>query len=422
MLLQFSFKNFKSFKDEAILDLTATKENELSYHVRSIGNEKVLPIAVIYGGNASGKSNVLEAMLYMRDMVLYSLSFGEESRDKKYARSTPFLFDKDSANSPSSFEVYFSVPEDEKCIIYNYGFSSDEDGVVEEWLNTKARTSRKSKQVFYRSRGKIDYDGIAARKKENLNVSLTDKTLLVSLGARLKVEKLRTVFQFFDNINITNFGNPVENFFLSTQVPSHLYDDENVRKKVLKYFSAFDESIVELKVELIKNDEGVEDSLRIESGHKVDGSDEIKYIPLRSESAGTLKMFALFPYVQEALDKGGVLLVDELNARLHPLLVRTFVQLFMDPEVNSNNAQLIFTSHDAWQLSNGTIRRDEIWFTDKVSSGASGLYSLSDFVGKDGKSIRNDENFEKNYLLGKYGGIPDMKHFDVFSRGKADEE
>ena len=131
-------------------------------------------------------------------------------------------------------------------------------------------------------------------------------------------------------------------------------------------------------------------------------------------------MFVLFPYVQEALDKGGVLLVDDLNARLHPLLVRTFVQLFMDHEVNSNNAQLIFTSHDAWQLSNGTIGRDEIWFTDKVSSGASFLYSLSDFVDKDGKSIRNDENYEKNYLLGKYGGIPDMKHFDMFTREKCD--
>ena len=139
-----------------------------------------------------------------------------------------------------------------------------------------------------------------------------------------------------------------------------------------------------------------------------------RLIPLEEESAGTLKMFALYPELQDVLQKGGVYFIDELNARLHPLLVRNFILTFLNPEINTQHAQLVFTTHDTWQLSNRLLRRDEIWFTEKDKQGISTLYSLADFVDEDGSRIRKDENYEKNYLLGKYGAIPTLKTIDIF--------
>ena len=137
-------------------------------------------------------------------------------------------------------------------------------------------------------------------------------------------------------------------------------------------------------------------------------------IPLSLESAGTLKMFALYPELQEVLEKGSVFFIDELNARLHPLLVRNFLLTFLNPEINKNHAQLIFTTHDTWQLSNQLLRRDEIWFVQKDERGVSSLYSLADFVDEDGVRIRKDESYEKNYMVGKYGAIPMLKALDIF--------
>lgn len=124
-------------------------------------------------------------------------------------------------------------------------------------------------------------------------------------------------------------------------------------------------------------------------------------------------MFALYPELQVVLQNGSVYFIDELNARLHPLLVRNFILIFLNPEVNVNHAQLIFTTHDTWQLSNQLLRRDEIWFTEKDTDGVSTLYSLADFINEDGTKIRKDESYEKNYLLGKYGAIPTLKTIDI---------
>lgn len=142
--------------------------------------------------------------------------------------------------------------------------------------------------------------------------------------------------------------------------------------------------------------------------------DEMAEIPLGLESAGTLKMFALYPKLQEVFEKGSVFFIDELNARLHPLLVRNFLLTFLNPEINTNHAQLVFTTHDTWHLSNQILHRDEIWFVEKDERGLSTLYSLADFVDEDGSRIRKDESYEKNYLIGKYGAIPALKSINIF--------
>ncbi|MCF0106067.1 MAG: ATP-binding protein, partial [Holdemanella sp.] len=131
------------------------------------------------------------------------------------------------------------------------------------------------------------------------------------------------------------------------------------------------------------------------------------------ESDGTLKMFTLYQNLQNVLEKGSVFFIDELNARLHPLLVRNFLLTFLNPEINTNHAQLVFTTHDTWLMSNRLLRRDEVWFVEKDNQGVSSIYSLADFVSEDGSRIRKDESYERNYMIGKYGAIPTLKKIDV---------
>lgn len=417
MLIQFCFKNFKSFRDDTILDMSATKITEHSDRVVSVGNEKLLPVAAIYGANASGKSNVIEAFRFMVTYVLESFSYGGDADDKKSKnkrlKHTPFLFDSISKESESTFEVYFIDSEEHGFKSYNYGFSLNQEGVVEEWLNSKAKSAREYKRVFYRNQEETDLSGLPAKSRDNLLVALEKETLIVSLGAKLKIAKLKAIRDWFYNNNFANFGNPYENVFLSSLIPDGFADNKSVQDKVISYFSSFDSSIIGFNVEVLKGDNEDLKHIKIDAVHRtIDGGTAT--IPLEEESDGTLKMFALYPALQDTLENGGVLFVDELNARLHPLLVRSFLITFLNPTINTKNAQLVFTTHDSWQLSNNLLRRDEIWFTEKDKQSISTLYSLADFVDEDGTKIRKDESYEKNYLLGKYGAIPTLKYFDMF--------
>ncbi len=419
MLLQFNFKNYASFRDDTTLDLSATKISEYSDRIITIGNEKVLPIAAIFGANAHGKSNVLEAFRYMCMYVIQSLHFSDDTNDKdqesRFLEPKPFLFDEVSREAESSFEIYFIDSNENGAKTYNYGFTVNKDGVNEEWLNYKSKSARgKFKTVFYRnvSQNELDLTGIPTKSQDNIKIALENKTLIVSLGAKLKIAKLKHIRDWFLNVELADFGEPIENFFLSQQLPHGFVEDKTVQDKVVKYLSAFDNHIVGFNIETSLGDD--KKRYKIETIHKMVDSDKRVTIPLQYESSGTLKMFSLYPMLESVLRTGGVFFIDELNARLHPLLVRAFIITFLNPEINKNNAQLIFTTHDSWQLQGNGLRRDEIWFTEKDSSGKSTLYSLADFFNEGGVKIRKDENFEKNYLLGKYGAIPTLGYFDMF--------
>jgi AAA15 family ATPase/GTPase len=415
MLIQFNYKNFKSFRDEATLDLSATKMTEFSDRVVSIGNEKILPIAAVYGANASGKSNVYGAFEYMTEYVVESFKYGDEEKTFEDIRPRPFLFDISSETADTSFEVYFTVPGDKMEKTYNYGFCIGQSGVTEEWLNYKAKTARKYSTIFYRDEESIDLTGIPKTSRKNIEIALEKQVLVVSLGAKLKVAKCKLVRDWFLNNEFADFGNVITNFFMSRVLPKGFVDDEKVRENVVDFFASFDENIKGFEVTTLPaQEDSKEEKYLIDALHKKLGSDEMAKIPLGDESAGTLKMFALYPELQEVLQNGGVFFIDELNARLHPLLVRNFILTFLNPEINVNHAQLVFTTHDTWQLSNQLLRRDEIWFTEKNDMGLSTLYSLADFVDEDGSRIRKDESYEKNYLLGKYGAIPTLKTIDIF--------
>ena len=417
MLIQFNFKNFKSFREEATLDLSAAKMTEFSDRVVTIGSEKILPVAAIYGANASGKSNIYNAFEYMSEYVEDSFKYGDEEEKFDEFKPTPFLFDSTSADAESSFEVYFTLPQDKSEKIYNYGFCVDKAGVTEEWLNYKAKTARKYSTIFYRGNNEeeLDLSGFPKSSRDNIQVALEKQVLIISLGAKLKIGKCKDIRDWFLANEFADFGDPVTNFFMSRRLPKGFVDDKNVQQKVIEYFSSFDEHIRDFKVDKVPMEgDSKEDAYTINSLHKKIDSDEMAEIPLSLESAGTLKMFALYPELQDVLEKGSVFFVDELNARLHPLLVRNFILTFLNPEINKNHAQLVFTTHDTWQLSNQLLRRDEIWFVEKDIRGISTLYSLADFIDEDGSRIRKDESYEKNYLIGKYGAIPTLKSIDIF--------
>lgn len=424
MLIQFNVKNFKSFKEEVSLDLSSTKISEHADHIVNIANDKLLKIAAIYGANASGKSNIYDAFKFMKYYVSESFKFGGERNNKQrndnqHIKVIPFWFDKESRENESTFEVFFVDNNDSSQKSYQYGFALNQEEVIEEWLYSKAKTAREYKTVFYRKKGQeLNFPGIEKSSVENINIALENETLIVSLGAKLKIAKLKMIRGWFLNNEIMDFGNLTENLFRSRVIPEGFVNDKKVQKKVVDFLSSFDKAIQGFNIKEVKaeNDKDDEKKYSIDALHRMIDSSRMTSIPLQNESGGTLKMFALFPSLQEVLEQGSVLFIDELNARLHPLLVRNIVLTFLNPEINKNNAQLIFTTHDIWQLSNNLLRRDEIWFIEKDSNGISSLFSLADFIDESGTKIRKDESFAKNYLIGKYGAIPFLKTLDMLRR------
>lgn len=414
MLLEFSFKNVASFKDEAILDMTATKITEFNERVVNVSNEHVLPTAAIFGANASGKSNVYKAFEFMNYYVSNSTYYS--GKDDKYLEDLcfPFLFSKESKKDDSKFEAFFTIPNDNKEKTYDYGFILGEKGIIEEWLYAKAKTSKEYKKIFSRDIKGTDMPGIDKTKRDNILVSLDKNVLVISLGSLLKVEICSLVFNWFSMNQFVDYGDAVNNFINSKLLPKDFVDSKKVQNDIVKYFNSFDKGIKGFNVqEVMSNDNSKEKRYRINTKHRMIDSDEYAEIPLDLESSGTLKMFNLYQFLQDALDNGGVLFVDELSGRLHTLLIRNILLLFLNPELNKNHAQLIFTSHDTFTLSNELLRRDEIWFTDKDDNGLSRLYSLADFIDDDGSKIRKDESYYKNYLLGKYGAIPSLENIKL---------
>jgi AAA15 family ATPase/GTPase len=295
--------------------------------------------------------------------------------------------------------------------------------VTEEWLYCKSKSARAYKPIFYRDveKNQLDFDGISDVHIENIKSALQAERLIVSFGEILNIPKLKVVYNWFLNNEMVDFTNEYESLFLSNALPENFVNDINVQNKVVQFFNSFDESIIGFDIKKINiESEDIEDGKNeryiINAKHQIKNSDKIALIPLHEESKGTLEMFSLFPFMQDVLNNGSVLFVDELNTKLHPLLVRNVILTFANPNINTKNAQLIFTTHDSWQLSNNLLRRDEIWFTEKDADGVSTLYSLVDFVDEEGTKIRKDENYEKNYLLGKYGAIPTLKTIDFLAR------
>ncbi|MBO6134759.1 MAG: AAA family ATPase [Lachnospiraceae bacterium] len=419
MILKFKFKNYKSFKNEVCLDLTAKKITEFSDSNFEIGNTKVLPVASIFGANASGKSNVIDAFRFMRKFVLDSLyemvPERQGSNGRIRTKAMPFLFDDDMKNNTSKFETQFVLIDDDTEKIYCFGFEVKDFCVKEEWLGCKSKTSREDfKNIYHRKEKKIEWRGIDSKIIQNIEASLKDNVLIMTLGAMLNEQLLKRILDFFRKTNIVNFGDVEEDYYIFL---GHGYTRyvlyEKVQKEIAKYLNSFDNSIIDISAEEhMFNMLGRDNEIYVYVHHKKKNSTEVVKLPLGMESAGTQKMFHLYAFLQGSLMEGNALMIDELNSKLHPFLIKSIVAMYLNKSVNKKNAQLIFTSHDIWQLKSGILRRDEIWFTEKDEDSISNLYSLSDFVDKDGEKIRKDEDYLKHYVQRKYGAVPTLKGFD----------
>lgn len=403
MLIQFNFENYKSFSAEASLDMTAAAIKEHPYNLIHIENAKsaedYVKVAAIYGANASGKTSVIDAFGFMLYFIRHSF---KNASDDERIPVKPFAFTDEPKDS--TFEVFFRTADHNE---YQYGFSVNEREVVEEWLYKRDfRTKQSFKPLFERERQQFSSNKIKHAKAFESIVH--EKTLFLSMLANAKIPVIQEVFDWFSSVSIIDFGNATLEHILTHSIPSEIeIEHEAVRKDIVIFLNAIGVPVDELKVERFEEDG--EEGYRLFSIYKHNGK-KIVY-PFKEESSGTKKMFALYLQLLTVLKNGSLILVDELDAKLHPLLLRYVINLFHDEKHNPNGAQLIYTTHDNYTLTKDLFRRDQIWFTEKQPDLTAELYSLVEYKLDDAKKIRYDASFNKDYLLGKYGGVPVLKEF-----------
>ena len=409
MLIRFSFKNFKSFKDENVLDMEATSLKEHEYNVVKTDQVNLLKVAAIYGANASGKTNVLQAFDYMKKRILVS----DDSK-----KNSPI--DEDNVysyminNEPISLEVEI-LAENNK--IYKYGFDVLKDSIISEWLYIKK--INKFYSIFEREKNNVT---MKSNNKISGLVNIDERTLFLNIYSKIDKdnEDFNNVYDWFVNANYLDLGNPKFEDFINTRVSLKILSDEKYKKELLRFIKTFDSGIEGIKttpnsLEEVQNNNRV---VKVELIHRGEDN-ELKALPLELESNGTRKMFHLFDFFMDALRNGIVLFIDELDAKLHPLLTRYIINLFHNTKTNIGNGQLIYSTHDTVNLNKETFRRDEIWFTEKNRDGVSELYALSDYIlddeddEKTGKKVRNDATYNKDYLTGRYGAIPVLEEFEI---------
>ena len=308
MLIQFNFKNYKSFRDEATLDMSAINDiHDFSERVVPLADEKLLTVTAIYGANASGKSNVYSAFKYMTNYVKDSFGYGDDEDYSREQLPVTFLFDSASANAETSFEVYFIINEKSVVKSYNYGFCINREGITEEWLNVKASGADKYNRVFYRRTADdtLDLSGLSNDRREIIQLSLEKEALIVSLGAKLKIQECKEVRDWFSENRFADFANIEENSYLFRRLPYNFGEDKAVQQRVVEYLASFDNQIKDFKTKRLSvNANDGRRSYKINSVHRMIDSSDTTAIPLQEESAGTLKMLALYPDLQEVLKNG----------------------------------------------------------------------------------------------------------------------
>jgi AAA15 family ATPase/GTPase len=416
MLIGFSVGNYRSFKDVVTLSMVAAEDacgnDELDKNNVFKVNQQfsLLKSAAIYGANASGKSNLILAFNFMRRFVMNSAKL--QITDKIDVE--PFRLSTETVDKPSFFEIVFQL----KNKTYRYGFEVTQKRVVSEWLFCTPR-SRETK-IFNRQDDKIEYSKNI--EQGNILRGLTKKnTLFLSLAAQFNNSLAVEIVSWFSHLGVVSWLN-VE--FLKEITLEYLSDRQDLIDDVTKLIKKLDLSIDNLEIESrkISLDSLLQDLPDVVRNIISDSSGEIKSATIKTyhpkydstgkmieleifgmdnhESDGTKKILALSAPILDTLQRGEVLVIDELDARLHPLMTRSIIELFNSQKTNPKNAQLIFTTHDINLLSHKFLRRDQIWFTEKNHQGATDLYSLVEFADI------NNNTFDKDYIQGRYGAIP----------------
>lgn len=417
MLVQFTVGNFLSFNEKRTLNLEAKGISELKTNISTFKPEKILRSAVVYGANSSGKSNLIKAIGRMREVVLTSVRLN----DTDELDHSPFLLSTESEDKPTFFEIVFWLDSAK----YRYGFEYDLKQVINEWLFVgKSRSSESP--LFIRT---VEGIGVDSKFKEGKGIEskTNDNRLFISLVAQLGGDVSKKILEFFKNYNVLS---GLEHNDYKGFTKRMLHKNQDGCEESLELYQKLKLGFQDIKIvesDVILSEipdafsEQVRERFRKEFAGKVKVNintvhnkfdkkgnivDFVLFEKEKYESEGTNKLIDLSGPIFDTLKLGKTLIIDELDAKLHPLITMRIVELFNSPESNPNNAQLIFATHDTNLLGEQLFRRDQIWFTEKDEQEQTDLYSLYDFQLPDGTKVRNDSNLEKNYIRGRYGAIP----------------
>ncbi|OGQ98092.1 MAG: phage resistance protein [Deltaproteobacteria bacterium RIFOXYD12_FULL_55_16] len=410
MLLEFRVRNYRSIRDEQALNLVASSDRELAEtHLAQTGLKSlpsVVRSAVVYGPNASGKSTLLIALSYMRAVIAESATVIQPGQTYNVQ---PFKLDEAFAGEPTAFELTFMLDG----VRHQYAFEMTSQRIISESL----LVYRTAKPTQWFSRHLLDdgetyhyeFSTYLTGPRKLWENSTRSNALFLSTAAQLNSEMLSPVFRWIiESIVFLGAGADFDHGFTTALLAT----DEG-RATIRDFLSAADISIADVQAvprkgfsqQVVFHAGGVAHASREESEFLVPvfqhtttkGSAQLE---LHEESQGTQRLYGLMAPVLDILKRGCILIVDELDSSLHPLLVRRLISMFHDPSLNQNGAQLIFSTHDTSLLDRTLLRRDQIWFTEKDSDQATRVYPLTDF------SPRKLEAWERGYLAGRYGAVP----------------
>jgi len=406
MILEFSVANFLSFKDRVTFSMLANATNGLDDNYIVSNDRRVLKTTTIYGANASGKTNLFKILTFVISMLRSSNIVDINAK----LPIIPFKFNKDTINKPSEFEIKFVVDN----VRYVYGFIADSNKIYDEYLyyypngrETKIFDRTNTNDYSFPQKDEKTLNDIAAKNAPN--------KFFIATATNWNFEKTRIPYKFL-SVDINTFNNL--GGLRDLALREYLKNNKELKDFALDFLKKADFNIEDYKVletdvpddvlaaipDFIKNGMNMKEKPKVFTAlFKHKGSDvELSY---EEESMGTQIIFCFIPFVMDALNNKRVVVVDELDKSLHPYLVEMIVQMFNDPDINKNGAQLIFNTHDTNLLKLNILRRDQIWFAEKDdSNGISDLYPLSDF------SVRKTENVERGYMLGRYGAVPFIKN------------
>ena len=406
MILEFTIENYRSFREQQTLFLTPDKgKHEFGENIFKNGDKiQVLKTCVVYGANASGKSNLLKAMQTLRTLVLQSAKYEPENIFEEY---DPFKFNPDTENAPTNFSLEFIINETR----YRYRVGILNKEVLEESLFFFPQ-GREAK-LFNRKKQNFDF-GDSLKGQKVIVSEITGKNqLFLSKAAINNIKQLIEVFNFFNHSFMTiPFLNSWMDSYYTDRIAKELKElkgNDFFVQNFNNLLKSFDTGIVDFSIE--RNELSLSSEYEIFVEHNVYDNSGKEYgkkpHSLNHESTGTQKLFVLGGLVLRALMNGRIIVIDEFERSLHPFITKFIIQMFHNPKLNINGAQLLIATHDTHLLSNSDLRRDQIWLVEKDNYGASEIFSFADING-----IRNDIPFEKWYLAGRVGGVPGLSRLN----------
>ena len=394
MLCQFTFKNFKSYKDETVFDFQAAALPEFKETlITAKAAPDLVPVSAVYGPNGGGKSNLLQALSCVISTIVKPVHELGKNRQplilQQKVDAVPFLFDDVSADEPTEFRLFFLVGSNMYC----YYIALKDDEVICESLTRKSVTGKKTADIFDREKDKITL-GYSINKK-SINTNVNPKMPYLSfLAINYDIPEISEVMTWFESCIIRSYANPM----VEHQIMLEKYDE--YKNQFIRALNDMDIDIMDYRYD--------EDSKQLYMKRKL-GKKEYE-LTFTEESDGTRKLIAALPVILLALREGRLVIIDELDAKLHPKLLRYVILLFKNKEINRHGAQLLFTSHDMSTMKNTVFRRDEIWFAADNEAHESDVYSLHEMRSEDGSRIKNTATYDKQYLEGRYGADPYLQN------------